>query len=428
MTQTFAGLPIAAPREAGLCADRLGRIGHTMDAAVEARQVPGTATVLLRHGQVVHRHASGRLDMDREAPVSMDSLFRMYSQTKPVTAAVVMSLFEDGAFFLDEPVSKWLPEFENPRVAAYPGPAERVRGGLSVEATVPACREITLFDLLTMTSGLPAITRTPAAYAPLMEPTWEGTGFFGPAERVNHPEHSYEEKVLAIADVPLFAQPGETWNYASDFDVLSLFLTRLTGQDLDTLFRERIFEPLGMADSGFYCAEQNLSRLVTEYEWDEDENLRVRERPEDAEKAGGSNRALMSGNGMFGGMLSTPADYARFAQMLLNGGELDGARVLGRKTVDLMTTNHIGTRNIDLGTGPNYGFGFGYSVRKGIGGSFTPGSPGQFGWGGAAGTSFFVDPAEDLAGLFFTQVFLYQFLPKANLGERFEKLTYEALI
>ena len=428
MTQEFAGLPIVAPQAAGFCADRLGRIGQAMKAAVEARNVPGTATVVLRHGQVVHQQASGRLDMDREAPVSMDSLFRMYSQTKPVTAAVVMSLFEDGAFFLDEPVSKWLPEFENPCVAAYPGPAERVRGGLALQATVPAHREITLFDLLTMTSGLPAITRTPAAYAPLMEPTWEGTGFFGPAERVNQPEHSYEDKVLAIADVPLFAQPGETWNYASDFDVLSLFLTRLTGQDLDTLFRERIFEPLGMADSGFYCAARNLGRLATEYEWDEDENLRVRERPEDAEKAGGSNRALMSGNGMFGGMFSTAADFTRFAQMLLNGGELDGARVLGRKTVDLMTANHIGTRNIDLGTGPNYGFGFGYSVRKGIGGSFTPGSAGQFGWGGAAGTSFFVDPAEDLAGLFFTQVFLYQFLPKATLGERFEKLTYEALI
>ncbi len=427
MTQELAGLPVARPQEAGLCAERLERIGRTMDAAVEAGDVPGTATVVLRHGQVVHQHAAGRLDVSREAPVSMDSLFRMYSQTKPVTAAVVMSLFEDGAFFLDEPVSKWLPEFEKPRVAAYLGAEERVRSGLATEVTVPARREITLFDLLTMTSGLPAISRTPAAYGPLLEPTWEGTGFFGAAEPVNQPEHGYEQKVLALAEVPLFAQPGETWNYASDFDVLSLFLTRLTGQDLDTLFRERIFEPLGMADSGFYCGEQDRARLATEYEWDEDENLRVRERPEHAEKAGKSNRTLMSGNGLFGGMLSTPADYARFVQMLLNGGKLDGVRVLGRKTVDLMTTNHIGTRNIDLAAGPNYGFGFGYSVRKGIGGSFMPGSPGQFGWGGAAGTYFFVDPAEDLAGLFFTQVFLYQFLPKANLGERFEKLTFEAL-
>ncbi len=428
MTTEFAGLPVADAEDAGFCPDRLERIAGVMDAAAEAREIPGTATVILRHGKVVHRHVSGRLDMGREAPVAMDTLFRMYSQTKPVTAAVIMSLFEDGAFFLDEPVSKWLPEFENPRVIAYPGAEESVRGGLAVTATVPARREITLFDLLTMTSGLPGISRTPAAYWPQMEPTWEGTGFFGTDERVNEPQHSYEDKVLAIAEVPLYAQPGETWNYGSDFDVLSLFLTRLTGQDLETLFRERIFEPLGMHDSSFYCAADDLDRLVTEYQWDEDQNLVVRERPENAEKAGRSNRDLMSGNGMFGGMLSTPADYARFAQMLLNGGELDGVRVLGRKTVDLMTTNHIGARNIDLAAGPNYGFGLGYSVRKTVSGSFMPGSAGQFGWGGAAGTYFFVDPVEDLAGLFFTHVFMYQFLPTADLAERFEKLTYEALV
>ena len=428
MTTEFAGLPVADVEDAGFCPDRLGRIARVMDAAVDDGTIPGTATVVLRHGQVVHRHVAGRLAIDGDAPLGMDSLFRMYSQTKPVTAAVIMSLYEDGAFFLDEPVSKWLPEFAEPRVVAYPGAEDRVRMGLAIANTVPARREITLFDLLTMTSGLPGISRTPAAYWPQMEPTWEGTGFFGTDERVNEPQHSYENKVLAIAEVPLHAQPGETWNYGSDFDVLSLFLTRLTGKDLETLFRERIFDPLGMHDSSFYCAGENLDRLVTEYQWDEDENLAVRERPENAEKAGRSNRDLMSGNGVFGGMLSTPADYARFAQMLLNGGELDGARVLGRKTVDLMTANHIGARNIDLAVGPNYGFGLGYSVRKSVAGSFMPGSAGQFGWGGAAGTYFFVDPAEDLAGLFFTHVFLYQFLPTADLAERFEKLTYEALV
>ncbi len=428
MTTEFAGLPIAEPEDAGFCPERLERIEAVMDAAAEARDVPGTATVVLRQGKVVHRHASGRLDVDREAPVAMDTLFRMYSQTKPVTAAVVMSLFEDGAFLLNEPVSKWLPEFENPQVVAYLGAEDQVRGGLPTAATVPARREITLFDLLTMTSGLSGVSRTPAAYWPQMEPTWEGTGFFNPDEGVNDPRLSYEEKVLAIAEVPLFAQPGETWNYGSDFDVLSLFLTRLTGQDLDTLFRERIFDPLGMDDSRFYCKAGDQERLATEYQWDEDGNIAMRERPENAEKAAGTNRGLMSGNGLFGGMLSTPQDYTRFAQMLLNGGTLDGVRVLGRKTVDLMTMNHIGTRNIDIVVGPNYGFGFGYSVRKGVGGSFSPGSIGQFGWGGAAGTYFFVDPVEDLAGLFFTQVFMYQFQPTADLPERFEKLTYEALV
>ena len=143
-----------------------------MDAAAEARDVPGTATVVLRQGKVVHRHASGHLDVDREAPVAMDTLFRMYSQTKPVTAAVVMSLFEDGAFLLNEPVSKWLPEFENPQVVAYLGAEDQVRGGLPAAATVPARREITLFDLLTMTSGLPGVSRT----RPPTGPRWSQPG------------------------------------------------------------------------------------------------------------------------------------------------------------------------------------------------------------------------------------------------------------
>ena len=167
---------------------------------------------------------------------------------------------------------------------------------------------------------------------------------------------------------------------------------------------------------------------MTDHQWDATGKLVVRDRPETTEKAGRNNRPLMSGNGLFGGLLSTPWDYARFAQMLANGGELDGVRVLGRKTVELMSTNHIGDRNIDLAVGPNYGFGFGVCVRKGIGGTFMPGSPGTFGWGGAAGTWFFIDPVEEIVGLFFTHVFGYQFLPTADLFERFEKMTYEALI
>lgn len=423
----FAGLPIVAPEEAGFIPERLDRISATMDQAVADRAVPGAVTVVARHGKVVHTHATGGLDIEREPGVGMDSLFRMYSQTKPVTAVVLMTLFEDGAFFLNDPVSKWLPEFAEPKVNLHLPAQERVRGGLSLGNVESARREITIFDLLTMTSGLPSFTRTPGVFWTTLGPSWEGTGFSPTDTRFNDPNGTYEDHVVSLAQTPLHANPGEVWNYGSDFDVLSLFLTRLTGKTLDDLFRERVFEPLGMADAGFYCGEQDLHRLVTDHAWDEDSRLEPRDRPEDAEKAGRSNRKLMSGNGLFGGMLSTPPDYTRFAQMLLNGGELDGNRVLGRKTVELMTTNHIGERNIDLATDPNFGFGFGYSVRKGIGGSYSQGSPGTFGWGGAAGTFFFVDPAEDLIGLFFTHVFGYQFNPEADLIDRFQRLTYQAL-
>ena len=359
----------------------------------------------------------------------MDSLFRMYSQTKPVAAVVLMSLFEESAFELNDPITRWLPEFANRLVAIETPPHDRLRGAFPPMNVEPARRDIMIMDLMTMTSGLPAIGKLPAAYYPLLVRSSQGTGFMPGDTLINDPPRSYEEMVLAIADMPLYAHPGDRWNYGSDFDVLSLFLTRLTGKDLDELFRERLFDPLGMDDSGFYCDDADEGRLVTDHTWDAEGNLITRDRPETAEKVRSRARNLRSGNGLFGGMLTTPPDYARFAQMLLNGGELDGVRILGRKTVELMTSNHLGDREIDLLPIPNYGFGLGYSVRKSIERSFYPGSPGTFGWGGAAGTWFFVDPVEDLVGCFFNHVFLYGNRPggMADLTRRFMKLTYQAL-
>ena len=233
----------------------------------------------------------------------------------------------------------------------------------------------------------------------------------------------YDDLVVAIAAMPLHSHPGKVWNYGYDFDVLSLFLTRESGMSLDALFQDKVLGPLGMHDSAFYCCEADLGRLVTEHKWDPmSENLQIRDRPETTEKAGRADRRLMSDNGMFGGLLSSPRDFARFAQMLANGGELDGVRILGRKTVELMRTNHIGDRCIDV-YGPNYGFGLGVFVRKSIESTFIPGSAGTYGWAGAAGTWFFVDPKEELFGLFFTQVFGFPH-PTAL---QFEKMTYEAL-
>lgn len=359
----------------------------------------------------------------------MDSLFRMYSQTKPVTAVVAMTLFEEGVIFLDDPISKWLPEFASPQVVAYPSAIDRVKGSpLSLSGTVAANREVTIFDLMTMTSGMPSMGRTPTAHQGAVVASMEGAGFLPWDESINDPPGTYEDMVLALAGAPLHAQPGLVWNYGSDFDVLSLLLERASGQPLDELFRERVFEPLQMTGACFYCGEENMQRLVADHSWNLDGELIVRDPSETAEKLGKANRKLMSGNGLFGGMLCTPPDYARFAQMLLNGGSLDGVQIIGRKTVELLTTNHIGERSVDLSVGPGYGFGLGYAVRKGIAGTFTPGSPGTFGWGGAAGTWFFVDPVEELWGMFFTHVFGYQFSPTADLMFRFEKMAYEALI
>ncbi len=425
----FAGLDIDDGVNVGFNPERLSRIGPAMEQAVTSGHAPGAVTVLARHGRVVHAHATGSLDIEaQDNNLGMDTLFRMYSQSKPVTAAVAMTLFEEGIIFLDDPVSRWIPEFANPRVVGYPQATDRVKGTpIELGGTVAANRDVTIFDLMTMTSGMPFVGRTPSSYQQAIDAAMGGSGFLPWDERVNDPAGTYEDMVLALAMAPLHAQPGEVWNYGSDFDVLSLLLERASGKPLDELFQERIFDPLGMNDSCFYCGEENANRLVTDHMWDLEGNVIVRDPPATAEKVGRGNRKLMSGNGLFGGILSTPHDYARFAQMLLNGGSLDGVQVLGRKTVDLMTANHIGERNVDIAVGPGYGFGLGYAVRKGIEGTFMPGSPGTFGWGGAAGTWFFVDPVEDMWGLFFTHVFGYQFSPEADLMFRFEKLAYEAL-
>ena len=408
-------LPAGDPSELGFAPERLDRISNMIDAEVDAGKLPGAVTLVARRGKVVHSHVSGKLDVERPAPVAADSLFRLYSQTKPMTAAVLMTLFEEGAFLLDEPVSKWIPEFAKPSVFTLKSSQDAVRGNYS--PTTPARREITIFDLLTMTSGLPSLGRTPIMYSSTMERA--GITLGDPTD----PALDYDDQVVAIAANPLHSQPGEIWNYGYDFDVLSLFLTRVSGMNLGELFQEKLLGPLGMHDSSFYCNEEDLSRLVTEHQWNPvEEKLIVRDRPETSEKAGRRDQRTMSGNGGKVGLVCSPHDFARFAQMLANGGELDGVRILGRKTVELMRTNHIGDRCIDSFS-PNYGFGFGMFVRKSIGSSFTPGSAGTFGWAGAAGTWFFIDPKEELFGLFFTQVFGYMF-PTAV---QFEKMTYEAL-
>jgi CubicO group peptidase (beta-lactamase class C family) len=408
-------LPAGDPSELGFAPERLDRISNMIDAEVDAGKLPGAVTLVARRGKVVHSHVSGKLDVERPAPVAADSLFRLYSQTKPMTAAVLMTLFEEGAFLLDEPVSKWIPEFAKPGVFTLKSSQDAVRGNYS--PTTPARREITIFDLLTMTSGLPSLGRTPVMYSSTMEGA--GITLGDPTD----PALDYDDRVVAIAANPLHSQPGEIWNYGYDFDVLSLFLTRVSGMNLGELFQEKLLGPLGMHDSSFYCNEEDLSRLVTEHQWNPvEEKLIVRDRAETSEKAGRGDQRTMSGNGGKGGLVCSPRDFARFAQMLANEGELDGVRILGRKTVELMRTNHIGDRCIDSFS-PNYGFGFGMFVRKSVGSSFTPGSAGTFGWAGAAGTWFFIDPKEELFGLFFTQVFGYMF-PTAV---QFEKMTYEAL-
>ena len=427
----FAGLPMVEPEEVGFDSGRLARIKATMAGAVERGEAPGAITVIAREGKVVHTSAHGYLDSERQTALPMDALFRMYSQTKPVVAALTMQLQEEGLFFLDHPITNWLPEFEGREVLAPLSSIQGIRAPLTLGATQPMTRQITVRDLLTMTSGLPTVGNMPAAFWPLVAQAWGSSEFSPSAAGRPDPDAVHEEMVVASALLPNARQPGTGWEYGFDFDVLTVLLERATGQSLDALLQERIFAPLGIEDCGFYCPPGKAQRLVTNHFFDQSGALLAEEKPEGSQKVRESLGKQVSGNGLFGGVLMTPAAYTRFAQMLLNGGELDGARILGRKTIELMTANHIGDWEVELslpgGFGPGYGFGFGYCTLKTIGKGALPGSPGTYGWGGAAGTWFFVDPVEELIGLFFTHVAMYQINPRADLAERFQKQTYEAL-
>ncbi|WP_240945881.1 serine hydrolase domain-containing protein [Pseudomaricurvus alkylphenolicus] len=427
-------LPYCDPEEVGISAAKLGSISNLISKAIDDKMIPGAVTVIARKGKIVHAEAQGYKDMEAKSPLALDSLFRMYSQTKPLVAALTMRLYEKGLILLDMPITQFLPEFSNLIVNSieYSEPSDHVRGCYAQMLETPACRDITIRDLLTMSSGFSThFPMVAASHQATLEKVWRGTGFHPSdllSDSINNPDRSYEEMVLAVSQLPLASHPGRRWHYSADFDVLTLLLERATGSPIDELISKELLEPLGMLDSDFYCHPEKLDRLTTEYGWDTDGNMVVRDRPETSEKSINPDRKLMSGNGLFGGIISTPGDYLRYAQMMLDNGIWKGNQLLGRKTVELMTTDHIPDSEVDLFKVPGYGFGFGVGVRRTLAGVHMPGSVGEFGWGGAGGTSYFVDPSEELVGLFFTHVFCYQFHPLADLYDQFQARAYQSLL
>lgn len=422
-------LPHTKPKDVGLSPSRLQLIDDLMQSSVDKEMIPGAVVLIARSGKIAHAASFGYQDVDQRTPLTVDSHFRLYSQTKLMVAALVMRLFESGLLSLDHPITTYLPEFGDRKLVLPRKPTDHVRGAWAHKMDVPAIRDITVRDLLTMTSGLAAgLDDVPAIYSASLQKIWSGANFFMADAPPNQPVGTYEENMLEVSKLPLVAQPGTRWSYGIEFDVLTLLLTRLTGCDLNALLHKELLDPLRLDNTDFYCREGNIDKLTTEYSWDHTGKLVVRDPPERAEKVTSADRKLMSGNGLFGGLLSSPADYFVFLQMLLNGGMHEDNQILGRKSVELMTTDHIPWGNVDIFTGPGYGFGYGVAVRRTLAESHLPGSVGEYTWGGAAGTSFFVDPSEDLVGLFFTHVFGYQFNPNADLNNRFKALVYQSLL
>jgi len=401
-----SGLAMARPDEVGMSAERLARIRIAMQRYVDRGEVPGVVTLVARRGRVVHFDAVGYRDAQSKAPMTTDDIFRIASMTKPITSLALMMLYEQGYFLLGDPVSKFLPEFSDMKVAVPAPPGEAVASPYKL---VPAARPITIRHLLTHTAGLPNSYRgmTQQQYAKTIER--------------QDPNETMADVVKRIARLPLNFHPGDAWEYGPGTDVVGRLVEVMSGKSLDEFFRINIFEPLGMTDTHFYLPVSKVDRLTALYAPGEGSKIKLVEAPTADSRWVKEPHLFFAGAG---GLVSTAADYLRFQQMMLNGGELDGVRILGRKTVELMTSNHIGDLPVWL-TGPGYGFGLGYSIVKDVGAAGVPGSVGQFGWGGAFCTYFWVDPVEEMIGIVMTQVRPYTHL---NIRQEFQVLANQAIV
>ena len=377
-----AVVPVGTPEDVGLSAKRLQRINQVIQRAIDANEISGAVTLVSRRGQIAHFEAQGLMDIEAGTPMRKDTIFPIASMSKPITGVAILMLVEAGKVRLTDPVSRFIPEFTDTTVAirkaAARGAGGRGRGDAAPEIyTVPATREITVRDLMTHTSGLAsggAGSREAARVAP---------------RRSTDTLAGY---IPMLGAAPLDFQPGTRWAYSSlaGIDTLGRIVELASGLTFDEFLRQRVFEPLGMTDTAFFPTEDRMPRVVTLYSRAPG-GLEHRPVPGWVD-----TKTLFSGGG---GLWSTAEDYLRFAQMLVNGGELDGTRLLGLRTVDLMASTHVGDLFANAGsTGGRAGMGFGLTVDVVLD-AVTAGqhrSTGSFGWGGAFGTNFWVDRKEAL--------------------------------
>jgi len=374
-----APLPSARPEQVGLSTERLGQLGQVLRQEIAKGKIPGAVALVARKGRIAYYEAFGARDPATRAPMTRDAIFRIYSMTKPVTSVAIMMLQEEGRLVLNDPVSKFLPQLTKLQVAVE----KKDASGQPTLELMPAQREITIHDLLRHTSGFTYGGRTTnltvkEAYA---------------REGVDARDLTNAELVDRLAKVPLAHQPGTAWEYSRSVDVLGRVVEVISGKSLGGFFADRIFRPLGMKDSGFSVPQAQQGRLAQAFPID---------------PATGDKIALIdvttppryeSGGG---GAVSTTDDYVRFAQALLNGGRLDRARLLGRTTVAFMASDHLGPISATIRR-PGYTFGLGFQVRKDVGLDGQSGSIGEYGWAGAGGTYFWVDPKEQVVAILMTQ-------------------------
>jgi CubicO group peptidase (beta-lactamase class C family) len=400
-------MAIASPESAGFSSERLKRIDNAMNEWVNKGWVQGCEALIARDGKIVYYKAAGYDDLGTKKPFPKDAIFRIASQTKAIVSVATMILFDDGKIGLNDPVSKYIPTFKNPKVL------DKFNAADTTYTTIAATREITIRDLLTHTSGL--------GYAQIG--SREANAIYEKAKLtagIGVTNESLLTAMTRLGTLPLMHQPGGKWTYGLNSDVLGCIVEIVSGMSLDEFFRKRIFEPLGMKDTYFVVPAEKASRLVNLYTEDSTGKL-VKAEERMLNGPVGPDYPLKKHTYFSGGagLSSSIYDYAVFLQMLLNGGEYNGKRILGSNTVRMMTMNQSG----ELFTRPGDGFGLGFQVVGEKNGT-VPAQPGTFSWGGAFQTSYWVDPKEKMVMLFYRQL---QRSTHGDVVEKFRALTYSSM-
>lgn len=404
--QNSSSLVEASAADAGMSETRLLRIDDMINKAMEEEQIPGAVALVARNGKIVYQKAFGMADVESGRAFQRDDIFRIASQTKAITSTAVMMLWEEAKFRLDDPISKFIPEFEQVLIFESFNEADSTFTGR------PVTRPITIRHLLTHTSGI--------GYGMIdddyFRKTYQKAGII---EAFTTKDVSIEENIKKLAGMPLHFEPGEQYRYAMGLDVLGYLIEILSGQPLDQFFKERIFDPLGMKDSYFFLPESKYERMVPVQTWKDGGWVRYSHSPfYDPDYPIKGAKRLFSGGG---GLSSTALDYALFLQMYLNQGELNGVRLLSRTTIQTMMSNQIG----DLwgSSGSYYGLAFGVLDEKGVaqGGR---GSVGTFDWGGYFNTQYFADPVEKVIGILMKQT---REIPMDETGWKFRQLVFQAI-
>jgi CubicO group peptidase (beta-lactamase class C family) len=388
----------AEPESVGLSTERLDRLSRFLDKEIEDKDIPGAVSLIFREGEVVYFATHGYQNAPEGSPMPEDAIFYIQSMTKPIISVAIMMLYEEGHFSLKDPVSKYLPQFESPVVAVF---NDGGSNGDSEMELVEAEEPITIVQLLTHTAGmLHGLGGTELDRKYLQQLYLK-------------PHKTIADRVEALAGLPLVNEPGDAWHYSAAPDVLALLIEHFSGMSTAEFLQQRIFDPLGMEDTGYNITPEKNGRVATLHQYNQStDKLTVSPR-----------QTPTQGNTIYGGthgLFSTPGDYLKFCRMLLNGGAYNGHRLLSPKTIELMTADHVKDRYPE----PGYGFGLGFAVRTDLADAQRLGSVGQYSWSGAYNTYFFIDPEEEMIG-----ILMMQMAPYTNFyNYKFQQLVYQAII